>query len=170
MPIEPKRPAMFVAVGPAAYTSNAFVALAYQAQTTLPPNFLGMTVVPCGQLWYAFGVPVGIFLWLLGFWFAAVACVSIFFGRKKMHFTLNYWAFVFPNVGLTIATIQIGTVLNSNGIKAVGSAMTVILVAVWLVVAVLTIKGVWTRQVLWPGMDEDEEDVEGNGIEEEKEA
>lgn len=126
--------------------------------------------MPCGQLWKAFGVPCGIFLWLLGFWFFAVATISVIKGAKKIHFTLNFWAFIFPNVGLTIATIQIGTVLNSTGIKAVSSAMTILLVIGWLIIVPLTVKAVWTGQVMWPGMDEDEEDIEGHPQKDEKEA
>lgn len=79
-----------------------------------------------------------------------------------MHFTLNYWAFIFPNVGLTIALIQIGNALDSAGIKAVCSAMSILLVAMWLFVATMNIRALWLGQVLWPGMDEDEEDIEGH--------
>jgi len=168
LPIEPKRPAMYVAVGPAAYTANAFIALAYQAPSTLPANFLGMTVAPCGELWKAFGVPCGIFLWLLGFWFFAVATVSVVLSAKKMHYTLNYWGFIFPNAGLTTATIQIGYVLDSNGIKAVATAMVICLVAGYIAVALATLKAVWKGEVLWPGRDEDEEDIEGHGMDEGK--
>ena len=162
LPEESERPGMYVAVGPAAYTSNTLVALGMQAPKVLPDNFLGITTVPTGDLWKALGVPVGIFLWLVGFWFCAVATVSVFHGFKKMHFTLSYWAFIFPNVGLTIAALAIGNVLDSTAIKAVVSAATVILVTLWLMVAVLNIRGVLIGQICWPGMDEDEEDIEGH--------
>lgn len=85
-----------------------------------------------------------------------------------MHFTLNWWAFIFPNVGLTIALIQIANVLDSDGIKGVCSAMTIILVAMWIFVALLNMRAVWRGDVLWPGMDEDMEDIEGHGDEEER--
>lgn len=84
-----------------------------------------------------------------------------------MHFTLNWWAFIFPNVGLTIALIQIANVLNSDGIKGVCSAMTIILVGMWIFVALMHIRAVLRREVLWPGMDEDMEDIEGRGHDEE---
>ncbi|KAK3062311.1 hypothetical protein LTS18_004378, partial [Coniosporium uncinatum] len=111
----------------------------------------------------AFAVPVGIFIWLLGFWFFALATVSVLWGYKKLHFTLNFWAFIFPNVGLTVALIQIGNVLDSDGIKGVCSGMTVALCIVWICVALLNIRAVWRGDVLWPGMDEDMEDLEGHG-------
>lgn len=79
-----------------------------------------------------------------------------------MRFTLSWWAFIFPNVGLTVAAIYIGDVLDSNGIRAVTSAMTIMLVAVWIFVAIMNVKAVYQRKVLWPGMDEDMEDIEGH--------
>jgi len=128
-----------------------------------------VTSIPVGDVWKAIGFPAGVFLWLLGFWFMAVASISVVVGARKMHFTLNCWAFIFPNVGLTIALIQIGSVLGSDGIKGVASAMTVILVAAWLVVAGFCVRAVVQGKVLWPGMDEDEEDEEGHGEDEVKE-
>lgn len=82
-----------------------------------------------------------------------------------MHFTLNWWAFIFPNVGLTIALIQIANALDSNGIKGVCSAMTIILVVMWIFVAFMNVRALWRGEVLWPGMDEDMEDVEGHSEE-----
>lgn len=188
LPEESKRPGMYVAVGPAglsfqyphhpshehqlnpfspkAYTANALVALGSQATTVLPDHFLGTTTLPVGEVWKAIGLPVGLFLWLLGFWFMAVASISVLVGARKMHFTLNCWAFIFPNVGLTIALIQIGNVLGSNGIKGVASAMTIVLMAAWLIVSVFCVKAVVMGQILWPGMDEDMEDIEGHGKDE----
>lgn len=86
-----------------------------------------------------------------------------------MHFTLNYWGAIFPNAGLTIALIQIANVLDSDGIRGVCSAMTVVLVAAWLLIAVLHVRAVLVRQILWPGMDEDMEDIEGAREDEEGE-
>jgi C4-dicarboxylate transporter/malic acid transport protein len=163
LPEAPKRFAMYVAIGPAAYTSGALVSLAMQAPKVLPADFLGITSVPCGDLWKAFGVGAGLFLWLLAFWFSAVATISVIVGRRDMAYTLNAWAIVFPNAGLTYATIQIGTALDCTGIKAVGAAMTIILVVAWLIIFPWTIKAVVKKQILWPGLDEDEEDIEGHG-------
>lgn len=66
-----------------------------------------------------------------------------------------WWAFVFPNAGFTIATIRIGEQLESEGILWVGSAMTILLVAMWLFVLVSNIKALIQRKILMPGLDED---------------
>ncbi|KAF2648806.1 C4-dicarboxylate transporter/malic acid transport protein-like protein [Lophiostoma macrostomum CBS 122681] len=170
LPEPGKRPGMYVAVGPAAYTANTLVALGVQAPKYIPPEFLGITSIPVGDIWKAIGVPAGIFLWLLAFWFSALSTVSVAKSARDMSFSLNWWAFVFPNAGLTIALIQIANVLASPAIKAVTSAMTAILVILWLVVTFMHIKAVLKGEVLWPGMDEDLEDAEGHPQEEDGEA
>lgn len=82
-----------------------------------------------------------------------------------MKFNLSWWAFIFPNAGLTIAAIQIGNALGSPAIGDVCSAATILIVIAWLVVAVVNVWAVWKRKVLWPGMDEDMEDIEGHPAE-----
>lgn len=129
----------------------------------LPPGFLGITTIPVGDIWKALGVFSGIFLWLLAFWFFAISTVGLIHGfGRKMHFSLSWWAIIFPNAGLTVALIQIGNVLDSDGIKSIVSAATIILVIAWLGVAGMTIRGVWQGKIMWPHKDEDMEDVEGH--------
>jgi tellurite resistance protein TehA-like permease len=163
LPDVPKRPGMYVAVGPAAYTANACVALGMQAPKHVPDNLLGITSFPVGDAFKAFGVIVGIFLWLISFWFSAIATVSIVASAKESHFTLNHWGFIFPNAGMTIALIYIANALDSPGIKGVCSAASIVLVMLWIWVTVLNVKGYFGKKVLWPGMDEDMEDIEGHG-------
>jgi C4-dicarboxylate transporter/malic acid transport protein len=163
LPEASKRPGMYVAVGPAAYTANTFVALAMYAPKHIPDDFLGITSVPVGDIFKALGVAAGIFLWLVSFWFSALTTVSVLVSARESHFTLNYWAFIFPNAGLVIALIQIGKALQSPGVKGVCSGATIILVITWLFVAIMNIRGIFAKLVLWPGMDEDMEDLEGHG-------
>ncbi|KAF1943904.1 hypothetical protein EJ02DRAFT_452942 [Clathrospora elynae] len=163
LPEVPKRPGMYVAVGPAAYTASACVVLGMHAPTHVPEDFLGITSFPVGDLFKAFGFVLAIFLWLVAFWFSAIATVSIVISAKESHFTLNHWAFIFPNVGLTIALIQIADALQSPGIKGVCSAATIILVMLWIWVAILNVKSLFEKKVLWPGMDEDMEGIEEHG-------
>jgi tellurite resistance protein TehA-like permease len=162
LPEASKRPGMYVAVGPAAYTANACVALGMQAPKHVPDNLLGITSFPVGDACKAFGVIVGIFLWLISFWFSAIATVSIIISARESHFTLNHWGFVFPNAGMTIALIHIGNSLESPGIKGVCSGATIVLVMLWIWVAILNVKGYFGKQILFPGMDEDMEDIEGH--------
>jgi tellurite resistance protein TehA-like permease len=104
------------------------------------------------------GAVAGIFLWLLGFWFFCLSAIAGIATFKHRVFTLTWWAFVFPNSGLTLALIQIGNMLESSAIKGVTSGMTVFLVILWLVVLFSNVKAVWQKRILWPGKDEDMRD------------
>ena len=66
-------------------------------------------------------------------------------------------AFIFPNVGFTLATIDIGQELGSPGILWVATAMTILLVIFWLMDITLLVKAVLTGRIMWPGKDEDKE-------------
>jgi tellurite resistance protein TehA-like permease len=157
---------LFVKTSAIAYTASTLVTIGTQAVKVLPPDFLGFPgPTPVGYIWKAIGVPAGLFLWLVAFWFFALSTVSVLFGIRQMKFDLSWWAFIFPNAGLTIAAIQIGNALGSPAIGLVCSAATVLIVMVWLVVAVANVRAVWKREVLWPGMDEDMEDIEGHPAE-----
>ncbi|KAH3962346.1 hypothetical protein HBI38_182010 [Parastagonospora nodorum] len=163
LPEASKRPGMFIAVGPAAYTANTFVALAMNAPKHIPADFLGITSVPVGDIFKAVGTAAGIFMWLVAFWFSAFSIVSVLNSYKDLHFTLNYWGFIFPNAGLVIALIYIANALQSPAMKGICSAATIILVMVWIFVAITNVRAISQQLILWPGRDEDLEDMEGHG-------
>lgn len=71
----------------------------------------------------------GVFLWSLALWFFCLALLACLQTWRQMPFSLGWYAFVFPNVGFTMATINIGEALDSPAAQWVGSAMTLLLVA-----------------------------------------
>lgn len=70
-----------------------------------------------------------------------------------MTFVLPMWAFVFPNVGFTIATIHIGNALHSEGIKWVASLMTICIFITWITVLFHHAKAIWQKKVAMPPLD-----------------
>lgn len=146
------RPAMFIPVGSAAYT---VVALIGQARA-IPTSYGYFAKHPsAAETLQVVALFVGIFLWLFSFWLFALAVLGCVWGIPKMGFALPWWAFVFPNVGFTLATVHIGNELESEGILWVGSVMTVLLVAIWLFTAMMCIRAVILGQIVFPGKDED---------------
>ena len=133
------RPGMFVPVGAAGFT---MVALISQAR-----------VLPMGYA-YLEAHPVAAEILRSSCGLATLSCIAAI---PKMGFTLSWWAFVFPNVGFTIATIEIGVELKSEGILWVSSAMTIVLVVIWLFTLVSLVKAVWIRQIIWPRRDGDKD-------------
>jgi len=153
------RPGMFVAVGPPSFTGFALLGIA-EDMARIYPSYATIAsvknpeIIPDVFIIVALGAAV--FLWATAFWFFCISLVSVLDGaRRGMSFHLVWWSFVFPNVGFAIATITIGTALRSEGILWLGSAMTIVLVLVWIFVASMHARAVWKRQILWPGRDED---------------
>lgn len=159
MPPPSLRPGMYISVGPAAYTCAGLISMGRQARTQIPDDFLGLDSVPVGHVWYFMSVPAALFLWLLAIWFSSLSTVSIIRDVRRMEFSLTWWAFVFPNAGLAIAFIQIGTALNSKGIKVTASVLTVILVPLWIFCLVMHVRSVWRHDLLAPGKDMGVDDV-----------
>ncbi|CAO2654631.1 Nn.00g113640.m01.CDS01 [Neocucurbitaria sp. VM-36] len=155
LPSPSVRPGMYVSVGPAGYTAAGLISLANQAPTLIAPNYWTDISVPDGEIVRIFGIISGLFIILFAYWFFFVTTIAVLAGIRQMSFSLNWWAFIFPNVGLTLATIQAAKVLHSEALNGIASALTVLLVIMWLVTMAFCIRAVWIGEVLWPGKDED---------------
>ncbi|KAL7623241.1 hypothetical protein AAE478_006922 [Parahypoxylon ruwenzoriense] len=146
------RPGMFIAVGPPSFTSLALIGFANDFPVHY--NYFGpdnLTV----QVLRVLATSTSIFIWSLSLWFFCISVVANLAVRKQLTFHLNWYAYVFPNVGFTITTIAIGKNLQSRGVMAVGSAMTLLLIAMWIFVFVHHVKALVNREILFEGKDED---------------
>lgn len=142
-----------------AFTCGGLIALGTQAKSALPDDFLGTPSIPAGELWSGMSVAAGLFIWLMAIWFSALSAISVLRAVRRMEFSLSWWALVFPNVGLALATINVGNTLSSRGIKIFGSALTVVLVIVWFICAAFHIRAIVRRDLLAVGKDLDVEHV-----------
>lgn len=159
------RAAMFIAVGPPSFTCLALIGMAsdvpriFRSQVPLINGMPSPEVLGYGVELAA--VYLALFLWGLSFWFFSSGVVSNVMGFVSMRntpdrkFRLNWWSFVFPNVGFCISTIKIGTVMGNEGMLWFGSALTILLVICWLFVLFRCVWGVMKREIVWPGHDED---------------
>ena len=136
---------MFLAVGPPSFTALALITI----PKALPPNVGYLAQHPGSlEIFQALGLASAIFMWTLGFWFFCVTLLAIVAGAREMAFHLACWALVFPNVGLTIALIEIGHELESEGILWVGTAMSLFLVALYLFVFQAHIRAFWNHDIM----------------------
>lgn len=159
MPSASVRPGMFISVGPAAFTCAGILTLGKQAKAIVPENYLSIESLPVGDIWLAFSVPAGLFLWLLAVWFSALSALSVGRASYKMSFSLSWWSFVFPNAGLALATINIGQAIDSQAFRIAGSVITVLIVPFWILSFIANIRAVWKNDLLYPGKDTGVDDV-----------
>ncbi|ROV97411.1 hypothetical protein VMCG_06942 [Cytospora schulzeri] len=159
------RPAMFIAVGPPSFTCLAIIGMASDVPRIFASQVPLIEGMPNPEV-LAYGVKLAsiylaLFMWGLSFWFFASAVCSNILGAVSMRntpdrkFRLNWWSFVFPNVGFCISTIRIGLVMGNEGMLWFGSALTILLVICWLFVLFRCVWGVMKREIVWPGHDED---------------
>lgn len=155
------RPGMFIAVGPPSFTGLALLGISNDLGRIYPSytSISGVSdpaIIP--DVFRILAVAVAVFLWATAFWFFSISLVSTLagaLGMQGMSFHLVWWSFVFPNVGFTIVTIELGSALMSEGVLWLGSVMTVLLVVIWLFVGGMHIRAVLKGDILWPGKDED---------------
>ncbi|KAM3422389.1 hypothetical protein BST61_g2743 [Cercospora zeina] len=155
LPAPNLRPGMFISVGPPSFTGLALIGMSQAL-----PSDVGYFVERPGAVMVLQTVAdfVAVFLWSLSFWFFCVTALSLLAGVKRMSFHLVWWAFVFPNVGFTLATIRIGQQLKSEAILWIASAMTILLVMMWIFVFVAHVRAVLQQRIMMPGMDEDKDE------------
>ncbi|PYH83543.1 C4-dicarboxylate transporter/malic acid transport protein [Aspergillus uvarum CBS 121591] len=150
-----RRPQMFIAVGPPAFTAVALMGMAQTATEKFPTHLIPLaSQVNTADVLLVMAVFVSIFLWVVALFFWSIGWLSIFDARREWKFDITWWATVFPNTGFALAIIKIGDLLDSSAIQGVGTAATLIQVILWLGCASMHIWAYFSRRTLWPGMDE----------------
>ncbi|KAH0282183.1 malic acid transporter, partial [Aureobasidium sp. EXF-3399] len=152
LPVPNSRPGMFICVGPPGFTALAIIGMS----NALPDNY-GYLAAHAGAATAlrAFALFTAVFIWMIGFWWFCIALISTVQGCRKMRFTLNWWAMVFPNTGFTISVIDIGNQLESQGIQWVGSIMSILIFIMWLFVICSHANAVRSGRIMMHGQDED---------------
>ena len=148
------RPGMFISVGPPSFTGLGLMSIS--SSLPLLKGYGYFSGNPQGiDVLITVADFAAIFLWMLGIWFFFVTLIAVSFGVREMTFHLIWWALVFPNIAIALATAKIGERLQSEGIMWIASIMTVFLVAAWIFVFGLNIRAVIHGDILMPGKDED---------------
>lgn len=145
------RPGMFIAVGPFSFTAVAAIGIS----SHIPTSYGYFAAHPASvEIVQTLALVFALFAWTLSFWFFCISTISCIAAIPHMDFHLVWYAFVFPNTGLTIAVIDIGEQLGSQGIMWVGSVMSILLVVVWLFVMVMHARAFYKKDIMMPGKDE----------------
>ena len=153
-PAPAMRPGMFIAVGPPAFMAVGLISLS----RSIPPDYAYFERFPMArQILQVMALWIGIWMWALAFWFFAFSFLALMMGimKQRIRFSMAWWGIVFPNTAFTLATSLISEELDSDGIKGVASAMTVLIVIAWFIIAFANVRALIRKKLLWPGRDED---------------
>ncbi|PQK09159.1 hypothetical protein BB8028_0001g12300 [Beauveria bassiana] len=153
-PATAMRPGMFVAVGPPSFTAAGLIGLC----KSIPLHYGYFETFPASpEMLRVIALWISVWLWAVALWFFAFTAIALVMGviRDGIRFSMAWWAIVFPNAAFTIATSLIGEELDSQGVRGVATAMTILIVVLWFVTLFSTVRAVIRSQVLWPGRDED---------------
>jgi C4-dicarboxylate transporter/malic acid transport protein len=88
----------------------------------------------------AFGIIAGLMLWSYGAWWWIVGiAITLHHVRRELPFNMGWWAFTFPLGVYTASTYALASVLSSHVFQTLAIALTLILAALWILVAARTI-------------------------------
>ncbi|KAJ7085555.1 voltage-dependent anion channel [Mycena epipterygia] len=146
------RPGMFIAVGPPSFTSLALIGMANDFPNYY--DYFGPDALTI-QIMRVMATLTSVFIWSLSLWFFSIAVAANLAVHRQLTFHLNWWAYVFPNVGFTITVLSVGKSLKSAGLKWVGTVMSIMLVATWLFVFANHVRAVVRGDIMADGKDED---------------
>ncbi|BDD54969.1 hypothetical protein MAP00_000532 [Monascus purpureus] len=159
LPKENVRPAMFVSIGPSAFTASGLVNMAADAKRVFPNDFMGNGSLAADVLRIIVNF-ASLWLWGLSlfFFFIATAANLSATGQGRMVFTMGWYSFVFPNTALTTATFAIGKAFSCKPIQIIGCIMVFPLILMWFFVTFMMIRAITHRQILWPQKGEDKDE------------
>ncbi|KAK4613393.1 Malic acid transport protein [Fulvia fulva] len=143
------RSGLFIMVGTSGFTIVALIGIARGA----PEGYAYFAAHPMAkEILVVVATWVGVFMWVFSFWvFGLALLVNLVELMKRdeegkwrvnVQFTNTSWASIFPNVGWTLSTIYLGQEFESEGIIWVSVAMTILLVAFWLLELFLMMRAV----------------------------
>ncbi|KAI1192708.1 voltage-dependent anion channel-domain-containing protein [Nemania serpens] len=155
LPSREHRPGLFMNVGPPAFTALAFIGMANGLPDSFHRELDGMIDV---NIIRTFALISAIFLWGLALWWFFIAAVAVLSSRPK-YFHLGWWAMVFPNTGFILATISIAKEFQNVHVLRFASALSILLVLMYLFVLVSHIRAVIRQDIMYPGRDEDVEET-----------
>ncbi|EMD94607.1 hypothetical protein COCC4DRAFT_147789 [Bipolaris maydis ATCC 48331] len=131
---------LLLPIGPLGLSGFSLIALGKVARHSFPLSGTIPHVANTGDIFYLFGLIVGILLW--GFavvWFITAAIMIA--TAYPFPFNMGWWGFIFPILGVfTLLTISIGEEFEFKFFKVLSCVLTGICVVMWFIVAARTVK------------------------------
>ncbi|MDQ5945188.1 MAG: hypothetical protein QG619_607, partial [Pseudomonadota bacterium] len=95
---------------------------------------------------------ISLLLWGFGVWWLVMATLLTNAARRagQMPFALSWWGFTFPLGAFVAASLRLSPLTGIGGVDTVGVACWLLLLAVWSVTLLRTVRGVISGAVFHP--------------------
>ncbi|KAF7899158.1 uncharacterized protein EAF01_008371 [Botrytis porri] len=149
---------VFLPLGPLGQGGFALMQLG-KVSLTLFPQTNTLPAIPApgpGPIFYTLGFLLALIMWGFGLLWLFFALASI--SRSRFPFNMGWWGFTFPLGVFTTSTVMIGAELPSRFFRVLGTVFSILVTALWVMVAVGTVKkAFWGGLIFAPCL----KDVEG---------
>jgi tellurite resistance protein TehA-like permease len=134
-------PTLWIVLGPLGQSVTAANGLGAQAPSVLPEPY----AAAARAMGLIYGLPVWGFAML---WGALALALTVRTARRGLPFGLAWWAFIFPIGTVVTGTSDLAVSSGTDLFRVAAAVFFLGLLAMWLMVAVRTARGMWTGALL----------------------
>ncbi|MGY3644448.1 TDT family transporter [Pseudomonas sp. PK-RTE-24] len=144
LPHENMAASSWLALGPIGTGALGMLLLGGEA----PAIFAANGLAGVGEIASGLGLVAGITLWGFGLWWMLMALlITVRYLRDGIPFNLGWWGFTFPLGVYSLATLKLASVLGLMFFSVFGTALVILLAAMWLIVGKRTVQGAWRGEL-----------------------
>ncbi|WP_434768224.1 TDT family transporter [Pseudomonas triticicola] len=144
LPHENMAASSWLALGPIGTGALGMLLLGGEA----PAIFAANGLPGVGEIASGLGLVAGITLWGFGLWWMLMALlITVRYLRDGIPFNLGWWGFTFPLGVYSLATLKLASILGLTFFSVFGTALVILLAAMWLIVGKRTVQGAWRGEL-----------------------
>jgi C4-dicarboxylate transporter/malic acid transport protein len=144
LPHENMAASSWLALGPIGTGALGMLLLGGEA----PAIFTANGLPGVGEIASGLGLVAGMTLWGFGLWWMLMALlITVRYLRDGIPFNLGWWGFTFPLGVYSLATLKLASILSLTFFSVFGTALVILLAAMWLIVGKRTVQGAWRGEL-----------------------
>lgn len=144
LPHENMAASSWLALGPIGTGALGMLLLGGEA----PAIFTANDLPGVGEIASGLGLVAGVTLWGFGLWWMLMALlITVRYLRDGIPFNLGWWGFTFPLGVYSLATLKLASILSLTFFSVFGTALVILLAAMWLIVGKRTVQGAWRGEL-----------------------
>ena len=144
LPHENMAASSWLALGPIGTGALGMLLLGGEA----PAIFAANGLPGVGEIASGLGLVAGMTLWGFGLWWMLMALlITVRYLRDGIPFNLGWWGFTFPLGVYSLATLKLASILDLTFFSVFGTALVILLAAMWLIVGKRTLQGAWRGEL-----------------------